>query len=254
MGSIWPICFVLWYTFIGSSIFGQVEYNDCETSFHDQRDTGPNATSVEWSATRRGIAVKMAVQMRTRRNAFCCCIYGRLRLPSLMSSLVAPDIGSRLQVGSDRCTLLFVGPVEGTQGLWWGVEWDDPKRGKHDGEKDGIRYFRTRFVFRLLVWPVYMLFNRTNRQPGLKYDCSVLTQLSWSNVTGLPALDLSSDHHPLKSSFPSPSFRRSKADTRLLILTPGRITNHQTKPFSWAVPASKLKLPIWPRSANGLRT
>ena len=26
-------------------------------------------------------------------------------------------------------------------GEWFGIEWDDSSRGKHDGTKDGIRYF-----------------------------------------------------------------------------------------------------------------
>lgn len=38
-------------------------------------------------------------------------------------------------------TVRFVGQVDGTAGVWLGVEWDDPERGKHDGTKDGNRYF-----------------------------------------------------------------------------------------------------------------
>jgi Leucine-rich repeat (LRR) protein len=34
--------------------------------------------------------------------------------------------------------------VKGSSGQWLGVEWDDPVRGKHDGSKDGIRYFSCR--------------------------------------------------------------------------------------------------------------
>ena len=29
-------------------------------------------------------------------------------------------------------------------GIWIGVEWDDPSRGKHDGVHEGHRYFSTR--------------------------------------------------------------------------------------------------------------
>lgn len=40
-------------------------------------------------------------------------------------------------------TVRYAGPVEGTSGEWLGVEWDDSSaRGKHDGQKDGRRYFR----------------------------------------------------------------------------------------------------------------
>ncbi|KAI0636670.1 hypothetical protein C8Q77DRAFT_1050282 [Trametes polyzona] len=52
-----------------------------------------------------------------------------------------PSIGARLSHSGYLGTVRFVGPVDGTQGVWLGVEWDDPKRGKHDGIKDGKRYF-----------------------------------------------------------------------------------------------------------------
>ncbi|KAG6854713.1 hypothetical protein C0991_002426 [Blastosporella zonata] len=35
-------------------------------------------------------------------------------------------------------TVRYTGPVQGTSGTWLGVEWDDPKRGKHDGVKDAL--------------------------------------------------------------------------------------------------------------------
>ena len=52
-----------------------------------------------------------------------------------------PSIGTRLSHSGFSGTVRFVGPVDGTQGLWLGVERDDPSRGKHDGVKDGKRYF-----------------------------------------------------------------------------------------------------------------
>jgi hypothetical protein len=35
----------------------------------------------------------------------------------------------------------YIGEVAGTTGSWLGVEWDDPSRGKHDGQHKGVRYF-----------------------------------------------------------------------------------------------------------------
>ena len=29
------------------------------------------------------------------------------------------------------------------KGVWLGVEWDDPTRGKHSGEHEGVSYFKT---------------------------------------------------------------------------------------------------------------
>lgn len=52
-----------------------------------------------------------------------------------------PSINSRIRLNGYPGTIRFVGEVRGTRGTWLGVEWDDPSRGKHNGEKDGIRYF-----------------------------------------------------------------------------------------------------------------
>lgn len=35
----------------------------------------------------------------------------------------------------------YVGEVGGYAGSWLGVEWDDPERGKHDGQVGGVAYF-----------------------------------------------------------------------------------------------------------------
>ncbi|KIY50756.1 RNI-like protein [Fistulina hepatica ATCC 64428] len=52
-----------------------------------------------------------------------------------------PSIGIRLSYSGFHGTVRYVGEVVGTIGTWIGIEWDDPKRGKHDGVKDGVRYF-----------------------------------------------------------------------------------------------------------------
>lgn len=49
--------------------------------------------------------------------------------------------GKRLSYGGHLCTVRYVGKVQGTTGEWLGVEWDDPVRGKHNGERNGVRYF-----------------------------------------------------------------------------------------------------------------
>ena len=35
-----------------------------------------------------------------------------------------------------------MGPVDGTEGEWLGVEWDREGRGKHDGTHKGTTYFQ----------------------------------------------------------------------------------------------------------------
>lgn len=52
-----------------------------------------------------------------------------------------PTVGTRISHSGSLGTVRYVGSVDGTQGIWLGVEWDDLKRGKHDGVKDGRRYF-----------------------------------------------------------------------------------------------------------------
>ncbi|KZT02304.1 RNI-like protein [Laetiporus sulphureus 93-53] len=59
----------------------------------------------------------------------------------MSSSAALPAISTRISHGGYLGTVRFVGAVEGTSGIWLGIEWDDPSRGKHDGVKDGKRYF-----------------------------------------------------------------------------------------------------------------
>lgn len=58
-----------------------------------------------------------------------------------MESLHSPQVGRRINYAGYLGTIRYVGPVDGTQGVWLGVEWDDAHRGKHDGLKNGKRYF-----------------------------------------------------------------------------------------------------------------
>lgn len=44
----------------------------------------------------------------------------------------------------DRGTVLYIGTVDGKNGIWAGVEWDRPGRGKHNGTYHGHTYFRCR--------------------------------------------------------------------------------------------------------------
>lgn len=50
-------------------------------------------------------------------------------------------------------TIKYIGRVTGTDDLWYGVEWDDPTRGRHDGVKNGKRYFNCWYAF--FLWPSY---------------------------------------------------------------------------------------------------
>ncbi len=52
-----------------------------------------------------------------------------------------PSVGTRFTYSGQLGTVRFVGEVQGATGIWIGVEWDDPNRGKHDGVKGDKRYF-----------------------------------------------------------------------------------------------------------------
>jgi tubulin-specific chaperone E len=54
---------------------------------------------------------------------------------------IFPSVGTRFALSGYIGTIRYVGEVGGTCGIWLGVEWDDPSRGKHDGIKDGKHYF-----------------------------------------------------------------------------------------------------------------
>lgn len=50
-------------------------------------------------------------------------------------------VGRRLSFEGHLCTIRYQGPLAGTTGLWLGVEWDNPSRGKHDGTYKGEKIF-----------------------------------------------------------------------------------------------------------------
>ncbi|KAK9717860.1 hypothetical protein K7432_005907, partial [Basidiobolus ranarum] len=50
-------------------------------------------------------------------------------------------VGARIKIDSHFATIRFYGEVPPTKGIWFGVEWDDPSRGKHSGEHQGTKYF-----------------------------------------------------------------------------------------------------------------
>jgi tubulin-specific chaperone E len=54
---------------------------------------------------------------------------------------ITPSVDTRFSLSGNIGTIRYVGEVDGTNGVWLGVEWDDRNRGKHDGIKDGKRYF-----------------------------------------------------------------------------------------------------------------
>jgi len=69
-----------------------------------------------------------------------------------------PRLGTRFALSGYIGTIRYVGEVEGTSGVWLGVEWDDSNRGKHNGTKDGKRYF-TYHLVQVLLFDPFLLYN-----------------------------------------------------------------------------------------------
>ncbi|XP_069174271.1 tubulin-specific chaperone E-like [Procambarus clarkii] len=54
-------------------------------------------------------------------------------------------IGSRIECEGARGTVKWIGEIPTTQGQWYGIDWDDAARGRHNGSHNGVKYFETRF-------------------------------------------------------------------------------------------------------------
>lgn len=53
-------------------------------------------------------------------------------------------INDRIYLDGSKGVVKFFGDVPETSGQWVGVDWDDLKRGKHNGILNGVKYFTTR--------------------------------------------------------------------------------------------------------------
>ena len=51
-------------------------------------------------------------------------------------------VGERVDVNGHKGRVMYYGPVEGKPGSYFGIDWEDPERGKHDGTVNGTRYFQ----------------------------------------------------------------------------------------------------------------
>lgn len=51
------------------------------------------------------------------------------------------EVGRRVFCDGHYGTIRFIGEVPPTKGIWLGIDWDHPLRGKHDGTYNGVQYF-----------------------------------------------------------------------------------------------------------------
>jgi len=50
-------------------------------------------------------------------------------------------IGKRINYDGNLGIVLYEGPVTNSKVIWLGIQWDDPSRGKHNGDYKGVKYF-----------------------------------------------------------------------------------------------------------------
>ncbi|KAJ3176945.1 hypothetical protein HDU85_006475 [Gaertneriomyces sp. JEL0708] len=55
----------------------------------------------------------------------------------------AEMVNRRIQIGNDVGTVRYYGFVGSSKFKWFGIEWDDPARGKHSGNHQDTQYFTT---------------------------------------------------------------------------------------------------------------
>ena len=103
-----------------------------------------------------------------------------------MSTSPDKSVGSRVKVLQERATVRYIGPVQGQEGTWVGVEWDDPARGKHDGSTGGVKYFET------TRGPTAGSFIRMEK---VDFGCSVLEAMRtrYTNERGELGVEVSQD-------------------------------------------------------------
>ena len=53
-----------------------------------------------------------------------------------------PQPGIRVQIANCKATVKYVGEIQGQEGTWIGLDWDDAARGKNEGSTGGKSYFQ----------------------------------------------------------------------------------------------------------------
>ena len=52
------------------------------------------------------------------------------------------ELNRRVMLKEAKGVVKYCGEVEGTTGIWIGVDWDNKERGKHSGSFNGKQYFK----------------------------------------------------------------------------------------------------------------
>lgn len=66
-----------------------------------------------------------------------------------MTNFNSINVGTRVGVENKRGVVKFVGclnEVDEGKDVWLGIDWDNPKDGKHNGSLKGKQYFQAKYV------------------------------------------------------------------------------------------------------------
>ena len=99
-------------------------------------------------------------------------------------------------------------------GEWYGIEWDDPDRGKHDGTHEGVKYFECRYA-------VNIQYSWIAPESHMEVGCPGTQGLE------LPTPNSGSKEHPKSLPYPTPSHK-----ARLLNPTPTQAPVTQSQELS----------------------
>lgn len=107
-----------------------------------------------------------------------------------MDTMDLPAVGTRISLTGYRGTVRFAGPVNNTKGVWLGVEWDDPDRGKHNGVKDGKQYFECRYVVPSDYTVYHSLPCDLQSAKCRVFYSAIRVNLLWSIVPACPEIEI----------------------------------------------------------------
>lgn len=80
------------------------------------------------------------------------------------------EIGARVLIKSHKCTIQYIGKLQGKDGLYLGIEFDNFEiQGKHNGSYNNVKYFTPIVQFQL-------------SSSFIKADCEINRGCSFSNA------------------------------------------------------------------------
>lgn len=105
--------------------------------------------------------------------------------------------GTRICFKDSLGAVRWTGSIQGKEGLWVGIEWDDKTKGKHSGSYEGVQYFVTKAPDSgsFLKEPAFL----EGLKPGVSIEYAIFDKYADKN-----ALDLTETYVPTVKNFKKP--------------------------------------------------